>query len=130
MANVKRYYLPLAAWAAVLVVFAVVSLPEAPQPVRLNVDKMRHAAAYALLGALAARAFAGAFGRGGTAAFVASFALVFGMGSATEFIQYFLPDRSADIVDLGADLAGGVAGALLYLWAFRGRAPAAREAAP
>jgi len=130
MANVKRYYLPLAAWAAVLVAFAVISLPEAPQPVRLNVDKMRHAAAYALLGALAARAFAGAVGRGGTVAFVASFFLVFGVGVSTEIIQLFIPARSADIVDLGADLAGGVAGALLYLWAFRGGGVNAPREAP
>ncbi len=107
-------------WAAVLVVFAFVALPEAPQPAALNVDKMRHAAAYALFGALAARAMAGGTARGGTFAFVVAFFAVFIFGIGTETIQIFVPGRSADIIDLGADLLGGLTGALLYLWA---RAP-------
>jgi VanZ family protein len=119
--NVKSYYLPWAGWVAVLVVFAFVALPEAPQPRVLNIDKVRHAAAYALLGALAARAMAGAVRRGGTLAFVVAFFAVLLVGAGTEIIQAFVPGRSADIVDLGADLAGGIFGALAYLWAFAGR---------
>jgi VanZ family protein len=125
----KSYYLPPAAWTAVLVVFALVSLPEAPQPPALNVDKVRHAAAYALLGALAARAMAGAARGGGTFAFVAAFFAVAAVGAGTEVIQLFAPGRSADVVDLGADLAGGGCGALAYLWAFTGR-PAPPEDEP
>lgn len=119
----RDYYLPLLLWGAVLVVFAFVALPEAPQPAALNVDKMRHAAAYALLGALAARA-AGAAARGGAFAFVAAFFAVFTFGLGTETIQIFVPGRCADVVDFGADLFGGGTGALLYLWAF-GAAPSA-----
>ncbi len=105
-----------------LVVFACVAFPEAPQPRGLNIDKVRHAAAYALLGALAARAMAGAARRGGTFAFVVAFFTVLAVGTGTEIIQAFVPGRSADIVDLGADLAGGISGALAYLWAFAGGA--------
>lgn len=119
MNDVKSYYLPWAGWVAVLVVFAFVALPEAPQPPSLNIDKVRHAAAYALLGGLAAR---GAAGRGGTFAFVVAFFTVLLVGTGTEIIQAFVPGRSADIVDLGADLAGGIFGALAYLWAFAGGA--------
>ncbi|HUU57085.1 MAG TPA: VanZ family protein [bacterium] len=129
MNAVKSYYLPLAAWTAVLVIFAFVALPESPQPPALNIDKVRHAAAYALLGALAARAMAGAVRRGGTFSFVVAFFTVAVVGAGTEVIQIFVPGRSADIVDLGADLAGGVAGALAYLWACTGR-PAETERNP
>jgi VanZ family protein len=106
----------------VLVLFAFVALPEAPQPPALNVDKVRHAAAYGLLGALAARAMVGAGRRGGTLAFVVAFFTVLAVGAGTEIIQAFVPGRSADVVDLASDLAGGVFGALAYLWAFAGRA--------
>jgi VanZ family protein len=123
----KKYYLPLLAWVAVLLTFAVISLPEAPQLARLNVDKMRHAAAYGLLGALAARAAAGAAARGGTFAFVVAFFFVFGVGLGTEFLQASVPERTADVVDLAADLAGGVIGALAFLWAFTGGARAVPE---
>ncbi len=122
MSDVKYYYLPWAAWVAVLVLFAFVALPEAPQPPALNVDKVRHAAAYALLGALAGRAMVGAGRRSGTFAFVAAFFTVLAVGAGTEIIQAFVPGRSADVVDLASDLAGGVFGALAYLWAFAGRA--------
>ncbi len=122
MNDVKSYYLPWAGWVAVLVVFAFVALPEAPQPPSLNIDKVRHAAAYALLGALAARAVAGAAHRGGTFAFVVAFFTVLLVGTGTEIIQAFVPGRNADIVDLGADLAGGIFGTLAYLWAFAGGA--------
>ena len=121
MSDIKSYYLPWATWVAVLVFFALVALPEAPQPRALNIDKVRHAAAYALLGALAARAVAGAARRGGTFAFVVAFFAVLLVGSGTEIIQAFVPGRTADIVDLGADLAGGIFGAAAYLWAFAGR---------
>jgi len=121
VSDIKSYYLPWATWVAVLVFFALVALPEAPQPRALNIDKVRHAAAYALLGALAARAVAGAARRGGTFAFVVAFFAVLLVGSGTEIIQAFVPGRTADIVDLGADLAGGIFGAAAYLWAFAGR---------
>ncbi len=116
----RKYYLPLMIWVGVLVTFAFVSLPEAPQPPTLNIDKIRHAAAYALLGALAARAMAGAVRRGGAFAFAVSFLAVFAVGAGTEVIQLFVPGRFGDVVDLGADLLGGVAGAAAYLWAFTG----------
>lgn len=122
MSGWKSYYLPWAAWVAVLVAFAFVALPEAPQPPALNVDKIRHASAYALLGVLTARAAAAR--RGGAFALVAAFFAVAAVGATTETIQIFVPGRSADVVDLGADLAGGVFGALAYLWAFRGGRPA------
>jgi len=121
VSNIKSYYLPWAAWVAVLVFFAFVALPEAPQPRALNIDKGRHAAAYALLGALAARAMAGAARRGGTFAFVVAFFSVLLVGAGTEIIQAFVPGRSADVVALGADLAGGIFGASAYVWAFAGR---------
>jgi VanZ family protein len=121
VSDVKSYYLPWAAWVAVLVFFAFVALPEAPQPRALNIDKVRHAAAYALLGALAARAIAGAARRGPTFAFVVAFFSVLLVGSGTEIIQAFVPGRSADVVDLASDLAGGIFGASAYLWAFAGR---------
>jgi VanZ family protein len=122
-----KYYLPWALWTTVLFVFAFVALPEAHQPPALNIDKMRHAAAYALLGVLAARAVAGAASRGGGFAFFAAFVTVAGVGIATEVLQLFVPGRTADVVDLAADLAGGVSGALAYLWAFGAGAGAAEE---
>lgn len=112
----RTYYWPVVAWVTVLLAFAVVSLPEAPQPAAWNIDKVRHAAAYALLGALTARAVAASSGRQAPAA-VGAFFLVFAVGVVTEVIQTFVPRRSADFIDLAADLTGGLAGALLFLWA-------------
>lgn len=113
-----KYWFPLGAWTAVLLAFAVVSLPETYQPPALNVDKVRHAAAYALFGALAARALWGATGRGVPFSWVGATLGVIALGLGTETIQAFVPGRAADVVDLAADIIGGTAGAGFFLWAF------------
>jgi len=119
-------YGPVAAWVAVLLTFAVISLPEAPQPQAWNIDKMRHAAAYALLGALLARAVV-ATSRHLSTALVAAFFGVCAVGLATEVIQLAVPGRTADVVDWAADITGGLAGAGLFL---RGLGPGPEEEVP
>ncbi len=84
-------------------------------PSLTGLDKLAHAAVYALLAFLAARAFA-------TLPFpdqapvlpwaAALFAALYGLSD--EIHQSFVPGRSADAWDWIADISGAIAGALIY----------------
>ncbi len=108
-----------------LLIFWQSSAPLPPQTPSLpGLDKLAHAAVYALLAFLAARAFATLpvfkdprLLPGAAVVFAALY------GLSDELHQTFVPGRSADVWDLAADLAGAVAGALIYRRrvSFRGR---------
>jgi VanZ family protein len=96
-------------------------------------DKSAHFIAYAWLGAALIRALAG----GRTArmtwpriAVAALLAAAYGL--TDEFHQSFVPERTPDVMDLAADGAGGLAGAILVAFVarvvrwLRGRGPASR----
>ena len=79
-----------------------------------HVDKIVHFGIYAVLGALFLRALrANRSGRGHRACLGWSMLLscLFGLGD--EIHQYFVPWRSADVLDFVADVAGSVCGVLL-----------------
>lgn len=89
-------------------------------------DKLLHAGAYAVLGALVRLAVAGAARalRPG-AALALAVAITACYGATDEWHQAHVPNRSADPLDWAADLAGGLAGAVLVSAFLRRRADGA-----
>lgn len=67
-------------------------------------DKVKHAAAYAVLGALLWRALAGVYRKWIVAALVVGISVLYGV--TDEYHQKFVPNRTCDICDLIADTAG------------------------
>ena len=111
-------------WAAA--VFVASSRPTLPQlPSVLGWDKLQHTGAYAVGGALIARAL----GRGGRGVWLAvALGSLYGLGD--EIHQLFVPNRSADALDWIADTLGVLAGVGLWrLWLHRSARRAPRAAA-
>lgn len=77
-------------------------------------DKLVHLVEYAMLGALAARAIHGSMQITLRAALVWAFALSVCWGALDELHQAFVPRRSADVLDLAADVAGALLGVICY----------------
>jgi VanZ family protein len=91
-------------------IFIVSSLSKPPMPPGLT-DKSGHALAYAGFGALVLRALAGAELTGVTVGSgAAAVALATAYGASDELHQLFVPERTADLRDLGADAMGATAG--------------------
>jgi len=94
-------------WAALLLSAVVLLVPRAPSPGPdvPGLDKLVHAGVFCLLALTSCRRF----GRRTTVAF----ALV-GYAVGTEVVQgLVLPQRSAEVLDVGADLAGAALGWVL-----------------
>jgi VanZ family protein len=85
-------------------------------------DKVAHAAAYAVLGALA---WGGAHARRARRPVLLAVTLATAYGVSDELHQAFVPNRHADVLDAVADLCGAVVGALIA--AAAARALAARR---
>jgi VanZ family protein len=106
---------PVLVWMAII--FALSAQPRLPSPenqvLEILLEKLSHAFEYAVLAALATRAWDVMHGR-------PRFAFGFGVlvacvyALSDEFHQTFVPGRSADWTDLGFDWAGAVIGA--WLW--------------
>ena len=110
-----RLWWPVALYMAAI--FLVSSLHTAPLPSGVS-DKPAHALAYVGLAGLIARAL----GRGlpprlTLIDLAIGFALTMAYAASDEFHQWFVPGRSADVADLGAD-AIGAAIALIACWAW------------
>ena len=86
----------------------------------LSHDKLLHALAYGVLGALAAVALASGRLRIGRAVAAAAL-LATAYGATDEWHQSHVPNRDADVYDLVADAAGGLAGAALAVVILRVR---------
>jgi VanZ family protein len=96
-------------------IFVVSAMPDPPSPAGLG-DKRGHFAAYAGLALTALRATSGGALSGvQPAAVAAAWAIAAGYGASDEFHQRFVPGRTADLADLGAD-ALGAAAALGVVW--------------
>lgn len=97
-------------------IFAVSATSNPPMPSGVS-DRSLHGAAYLGLGLLLIRAFAGARWSGVTPRAL-SLALVAAIvyGATDEWHQSFVPNRHADLGDLGADAIGALA-AVVGVWA-------------
>jgi VanZ family protein len=118
---------PVAGYCALIV--AISSLPASALPASRSIwdhDKLIHAAEYAVLAALIARAL-GRRGRSGPGAAVAAFALAAAFGVLDELYQTTTPGRAATAADAVADALGALVGAAgRWMWSAstsrRGRA--------
>lgn len=112
-----------AAWAAL--VFWLSSRSQLPFSVTLpsGVDKVAHAGAYAVLGALLTLATAGARFSGRRAVLVAA-AMASLYGVSDEVHQSFVPGRDTSAGDWAADTAGALAGGALAALSLRRRSGA------
>ncbi len=106
---------PLYLWGPVIVYMAVIfyvsSLHEAPLPKGMS-DKSAHWLGYTGFSVTIARALAGGLGRriaASTAMVAVLIAVAYGVSD--EFHQMFVPGRSAELADLGADALGAIVGA-------------------
>lgn len=86
------------------------NLPEIPY-----LDKLLHVGAYALLGVLFMRALrTSALGNKPAALMVLSILLAALYGVSDEIHQYFVPFRTAELLDVLADFLGSLLGVLFY----------------
>ena len=97
----------------VLVCYLAVA-PQPPRDVDLGWDKLNHASAFAAL------SLAGCFGFPGSRRAVLGVLLgILALGVLIEIVQYYVPGRSSEWLDLGADAIGMAIGATLALVALR-----------
>lgn len=118
--SVPRWAPPIV-WGAFILVLTSLPASTIPQaPYFPGADKVVHAALYAVLGALAARALA----RTTKGAIVGAFLVLALFGAADEWHQQFVPGRYQDVADWTADALGGAIGISLALMTRRRREPA------
>ena len=106
------YWLPVILYC--LLIFIQSSYPASQSlPSIPHMDKLAHAGAYALLGFLLFRAFQATSIWKSAVPIVILSALASSMfGISDEIHQHFVPSRTADIVDVLADVAGSFLGAV------------------
>jgi VanZ family protein len=92
----------------VLLVFTVSTRPGlgTAGPEFHSKDKVAHLAEYAILGVLLHRAVGRSVGRSRPTTFLFLLALGATVGAIDEMLQFHTPDRSMDVLDWIADLAG------------------------
>jgi len=111
--NFLIYWLPVALYCAVIFIQSaypsVAQLHDVPFG-----DKYLHIAGYALLGILFFRAFRSL--HVGSRLFVVSLTILASTayGISDEFHQYFVPCRTADVMDALADMVGSCLGVMAY----------------
>jgi VanZ family protein len=121
----------LAAWAPVVLWMALlfaVSSREAPAVAGRIPDWVTHGGAYAVLGALAARALDATVTGTGVFRTVAAIVLSTAYGVSDEIHQSFVPGRTADPWDVAKDAGGAMVGALAWRAVRGGRGAARAEA--
>lgn len=117
-ARLVRYVLPPLLYAAAIFALSGMSKPPGP-PLLYNLDKLAHFSEYLGLGLLTARAL-GAYARTGARALSLAVLLCALYAVSDEVHQLFVPGRSADLLDLLADVLGAGSGAALWLrWSRR-----------
>jgi VanZ family protein len=100
----------LAAW--LVLIFIASSIPAASMPSSeiFRFDKLIHFGVFAVLGSLGARA-AGKGRRG--SGWLVGWAIAAVWGCCDEFHQSFVPGRAVELLDVVADVTGGLLGALV-----------------
>lgn len=101
-------------WAATLFFLSAQSkLPEIAPTIR-NIDKLEHVVAYGLLGTLVVLALRKAHGLNLSRAVLLTVLITSAYGATDEWHQYYVPNRSCDVLDWVADTFGGVLAAGVY----------------
>jgi len=108
------YWFPIILYC--LLIFIQSSYPSIKRATELPYfDKMLHFVAYALLGALFLRAFKTSRIKNNVRlVFILSVLLSFFYGISDEIHQYFVPYRTADLMDVLADMFGSLMGVYIY----------------
>ena len=108
----RLYWLPVIGYCAVIFIQSAYPSPDS-LPVFPFSDKILHLLGYAVLGGLFSRAFSKtAPRRGAVRLIVFSVAATTLYGVSDEIHQAFVTGRMAEGMDVAADLAGGIIGAL------------------
>lgn len=115
-----KYQFPLVGYAAL--VFAISSIPQISAPdLGIDwIDKIAHGVEYLLFFLIALRAFRNKPFRlkaGVLITLTATISLVYAISD--EIHQYYVPGRSADILDILADMVGILAGMTVYFFWIR-----------
>ena len=108
------YWFPIILYC--LLIFIQSSYPSIKRAPELpHLDKVLHFVAYALLGALFLRAFKTSRIKNNVRfILILSVLLSFLYGISDEIHQHFIPYRSADLMDVLADMLGGLTGVYIY----------------
>lgn len=102
----------------ILVIFILCTLPieDIPDP-RLNIpnlDKAVHFGMFFLLSIFIARSLDACCSFSSAKIYAITLGIAFGYGGMIELLQHYVFNRSGDVLDLAADVAGGFAGNLCY----------------
>ena len=110
------YRWPLVIYVIAIFVQSCFSSPQVLQQLNLS-DKYLHFGGYALLGALMVRMLKQELpGQRPWKIIVLAVVASTFYGVSDELHQALVPGRSADVLDVGADLAGSILGAILFWW--------------
>ena len=114
MKNFIIYWFPII--ICYLIIFIQSSYPSIKTTPELpHIDKMLHFVAYALLGALFLRAFKTSRIKNNVKLMLILSILCSSLyGISDEIHQYFVPYRDADLMDVLADMLGGIMGVYIY----------------
>ncbi|MFZ0614684.1 MAG: VanZ family protein [Desulfobacterales bacterium] len=117
------YWLPVLVYC--LLIFIQSSFPSpVKEPDIAFFDKYLHILGYGLLGALFCRAYCGSSRWSGAKLWRLALLSILSAGLygiSDEIHQYFVPGRSADIMDAAADFVGAALGALFFMALFAKR---------
>ena len=91
---------------ALIAIYVLALLPQAQAPQFHWSDKANHVFAFVVLGFLLRLGFRISYWQ--------SLLLLVGYGTFIEISQYFTPDRSAELADIGADTIGSLVGLKLH----------------
>lgn len=115
------YWLPVLLYC--LLIFIQSSFPASEHVPEFDFsDKLLHMGAYAVLGFLLYRAFSAMDNGATTVRLIAmSIFLTALYGASDEIHQYFVPSRSAELLDFAADAIGGILGAMTAMIIYKNR---------
>lgn len=103
-------------WAAVIFILCAMPSQDVPDP-GLNIphmDKIVHFGMFFIMALLLCNEMEYQTQLGMKKIFLISISIVFIYGGSIELLQHYFFHRSGDVWDLAADLAGGIAGCILY----------------
>jgi VanZ family protein len=96
-------------------IFILSSMPSGPDlPSFPHIDKLAHIIVFGLLGFAVVRAFSRSLGWGPLQISLLSIFLVTAYGASDELHQHFVPRRTVELLDVGADAVGVTLACLVW----------------